>query len=108
MNSSLSYISNLKITTLNEHIYSGGRPKGCAQSVKGFKWIANGSKEPKSKQSTKGESGRLPVTVSAQPPTLNSYNFCNSFPNQLQQALLESLEILFSYASDWKAFGATV
>jgi len=88
-------MSNLNIKTLNEHVYRGGRPKGRAQSVKGFKWTANGSKEPKSKHSTKGESDRLPVTVSAQPPTLNSYNFCNSFSNQLQQVFLESLESLF-------------
>jgi len=52
-------------------------------SSKGFKWIVNGNKEPKSKHSTKGESDRLPVAFSAQPPTLNSYDFYNSFPNQL-------------------------
>ena len=81
-------------------IYIEGRgPKGRAYSAKTFKWTANGSKGPKSKHSTKGESDMLPVTVSAQPPTLNSYNFCNSFPNQLQQVLLESLESLFSDGS---------
>ena len=37
-----------------------------------------------------------PVAFSAQPSTCNSYNFCNSFPNQLQQVLLETLESLFS------------
>jgi len=40
-----------------------------------------------------------PVAFSAQPSTCNSYNFCNCFPNQLQQVLLESLEILFSDGS---------
>jgi len=39
------------------------------------------------------------VAFSAQPPTCNSYNFCNSFPNLLQQVLLESLESLFSDGS---------
>ena len=56
---------NLNITTLNEHINKGERPKGHLQAALGFKWTANGSKEPKSKQSTKGESDRLPVVFSA-------------------------------------------
>ena len=77
-------MSNLNVTTFNEHIYRGGGPKGCLQAAKGFKWTANGSKEPKSGHSTKGESDRLPVAFSAQPPNLNRYNLCNSFPNKLQ------------------------
>ena len=92
-------MSNLNVPTLNEHIYRGEAPKGHLKAAKAFKWTANGSKEPKSKHRTKGESDRLPVAFSAQPPTLNSYNFCNSFPNQLQQVLLESLESLFSDGS---------
>ena len=58
-------MSNLNITTLNEHIYRGERPKGRLQAALRFKWTANGRKEPKSKQGTKGESDRLPVTFSA-------------------------------------------
>ena len=95
----LSYMSNLNIKTLTEHIYRGERPKGRLKAVKGGKWTSNGSKEPKSKQSTKGESDKLTVAFSAQPPTLNSYNFCNSFPNQLQHVFLESLESPFPYGS---------
>ena len=69
MNSFFSYMSNLNVTMLNENIYRGEGPKGCLQPAKGFKWIANGSKEPKSKHSTKGESDRLSVAFSAPPPT---------------------------------------
>ena len=95
----LSYMSNLNINTLNEHIYRGEGPKGHLQVALGFKWIAKGRKELKSKQSTQGESDRLPVAFSAQPPTLNSYNFCNYFPNLVQQVFLEILESLFSHGS---------
>ena len=80
-------------------LYRGEGPKGCLQVAKGFKWTANGSKEPKSKHSTKGVSDRLPVAFSAQPPTLNSYNSWNSFLNPLQQVFLERLESLFSNGS---------
>jgi len=65
MISIFSYMLNLNIATLNEHMYRGEGPKGRLQVAKGFKWAANGSKEPKSKRSTKGDSDRLPVTVSA-------------------------------------------
>jgi len=40
-----------------------------------------------------------PLAFSAQPPTSNSCNFFNSFLNQLQQLLLESLKSLFSDGS---------
>ena len=52
-------MSHLNVTTLNEHIYRGGRPKGRVQDELGFKWTANEGKEPKSRQSTKGESDSL-------------------------------------------------
>jgi len=100
-------VSNLNNTTLDEHIYRVERHKGCLQVAKGFKWITNGSKELKSKHSTKGASDRLPVAFSAQPLTLNIYNFWNSFPNLLQQVLSESLESLFSNGSSCNGFGAT-
>ena len=77
----LSYMSNLNITTLNEHIYRGERRNECSQAALGFKWTTTGRKEPKSKQSTIGESDWLLFAFSAQPPTLNSYNFYNSFLN---------------------------
>jgi len=49
-------MSNLNITTLNKHIYGAERPKGRLQAALGFKWTANGRKEPKSKHTVKGES----------------------------------------------------
>jgi len=59
MNSIFSNMSNLNVTTLNEHTYRGGRRKGRVQATLGFKWAANGGKEQKTRQSTKGESDSL-------------------------------------------------
>ena len=58
-------MSNLNVITLNEQIYSREGPKECLQAAKGFKWIANGSKEPTTKHRIKVETDKLHVTLNA-------------------------------------------
>jgi len=107
MNSIFSYISNLNVTTLNEHIYRGGRPKGRVEAALGFKWTANEGKDQNVGKVQKKVTV-CSVDFSAQSSTCNSYNFYNSFPNQLQQVLLERKKSIFSYGSSYNGFGAAV